>query len=401
MAHAPRLALIDRYVLRMTAWPMLACLGVTVISLVLERMLRLLDMLSQSSARFGSVVELTTNLLPHYIGLALPVAFFVALFIVITRLDDGAEVEAFLASGVPLTRLAAPFVGLGLVLMMLSLVVFGYLQPYSRYAYRAVLHAAVNAGWDGRLHGGAFVGDGDSFMTADSASLEGRRLQHVFIRRGTPGGGEEVITARAAQLATHPDGKHVTLLLQNGMRTSQSKGGTFDTLRFDTFAMQTSLAGATALMRARGGDERELTLGELAARATGPDPVIQRGALLAELYARLARSFVLPVLPLIAMPLGLAAKRKRRTAGLLLAGALLLAFQHSLQFGQGLAEAGRVSPELGVGLPFGLFAGFCLWMFAGSRRRPGETPIGRFVQGIGDGLERVQSLFRRPGQAVP
>ncbi|MET0272962.1 MAG: hypothetical protein ABW360_08230, partial [Phenylobacterium sp.] len=68
-----RLALIDRYVLRMTAWPMLACLGVTVISLVLERMLRLLDLLSQSSARFGPVVALTTNLLPHYIGLALPV----------------------------------------------------------------------------------------------------------------------------------------------------------------------------------------------------------------------------------------------------------------------------------------------------------------------------------------
>jgi lipopolysaccharide export system permease protein len=400
-AGAPRLALIDRYVLRMTGWPMLACLGVTVISLVLERMLRLLDMLSQSSSRFGSVVELTTNLLPHYIGLALPVAFFVALFIVITRLDDGSEVEAFLASGVPLTRLAAPYVALGMVLMTLSLIVFGYLQPYSRYAYRAVLHAAVNAGWDGRLHGGAFVTDGDSIMTADSASLEGRRLQRVFIRRSTPGGGEEVITAETAQLATHPDGKQVTLLLQKGMRTAESKSGTFDTLRFDSFVMQTSLAGATALMRARGGDERELTLGELAARAFGPDPVIPRGTLLAELYARLARSMVLPVLPLIALPLGLAAKRKRRTAGLLLAGALLLAFQHGLQFGQGLAEAGRVSPEVGVGAPFLLFTGFCVWMFAGSRQRPGETPIGRFVDDMGDVIERVQNLFRRPDRAVP
>ena len=61
---------------------MLACLGVTVVALLLERALRLLDMLSQSSARFGSVAELTANLLPHYLGLALPVAFFVALFIV-------------------------------------------------------------------------------------------------------------------------------------------------------------------------------------------------------------------------------------------------------------------------------------------------------------------------------
>jgi lipopolysaccharide export system permease protein len=384
----------------MTAWPMLACLGVTVVSLVLERMLRLLDLLSQSSARFGPVVQLTTNLLPHYIGLALPVAFFVALFIVITRLDDGSEVEAFLASGVPLTRLAAPYVALGLVLMTLSLIVFGYLQPYSRYAYRAVLHAAVNAGWDGRLHGGAFVTDGDSVMTADSASLEGRRLQRVFIRRSLPGGGEEVITAGSAQLATHPDGKQVTLLLQNGVRTSESKSGSFDTLKFDTFVMQTPLAGAIALMRARGGDERELTLGELAERATSPDPVIPRATLRAELYGRLARSAVLPFLPLIALPLGLAAKRKRRTAGLLLAGALLLAFQHGLQFGQGLAEAGKISPEIGVGGPFLLFTGFCVWMFAGSRKRPGETPIGRFVGGIGDIMERVQGFFRTPRGAT-
>ena len=113
-----RLALIDRYVLRMTAWPMLGCLGVTVISLLLERTLRLLDALSNSNSRFGSVAELAANLLPHYLGLALPVAFFVALFIVITRLDDGAEVEAFLASGIPLTRMAAPYVGLGLVLIL-------------------------------------------------------------------------------------------------------------------------------------------------------------------------------------------------------------------------------------------------------------------------------------------
>ncbi|WP_411289340.1 LptF/LptG family permease [Phenylobacterium sp.] len=391
---APHLALIDRYVLRMTAWPMLGCLGVTVTSLLLERTLRLLDLLSQSNSRFGSVLELTANLLPHYLGLALPVAFFVALFIVITKLDDGSEIEAFLASGVPLTRLAAPYVALGLVLMSISLVVFGYLQPYSRYAYRAVLHAAVNAGWDGRLHGGAFVSDGDNIMTADSASLEGRRLQHVFIRRATPGGGEEVLTARSAQLSPQPDGKTVTLVLQNGARLSENRSGDFDSLRFDTFTMQTNVADAAALLRSRGGDERELTLTELAIRAGSPMPVIPRETLLAELYGRLARSVVLPFLPLIALPLGLAAKRRRRTAGLLLAGALLLGFQHGLQFGQGLAETGRVSPEIGVGAPFFLFTGFCLWMFAGSRRRPGETPIGRFVQALGDSIERLQALLR-------
>jgi len=389
-----RLALIDRYVLRMTAWPMLGCLGVTVISLLLERTLRLLDMLSQSSARFGSVAELSANLLPHYLGLALPVAFFVALFIVITQLDDGSEVEAFLASGIPLTRMAAPYVALGLVLMSFSLVVFGYAQPYSRYAYRAVLYSAVNAGWNGRLDGGAFVNDGDSILTADGANLAGRQLNHLFIRRATPGGGEEVITAKTAELLPDKSGKNVTLNLQDGARISQSKEGTFSTLHFRNFVMQSDLEGAASLLRARGGDERELTLGELSQHAALPHPVIPRGTLLAELYARLAHSMILPLLPLIALPLGLAAKRKRRTAGLLFAGALFLAFQHGVQFGQGLAAAGKVSPEVGVGAPFFLFAGFAIWMFAGSRKRPGETPIGRFVGYVGDIIERIRKRLK-------
>jgi len=398
--RGPRLALIDRYTLKLTIWPMLGCLGVTVIALLLERTLRLLDMLSQSSTRFGSVMSLATDLLPHYLGLALPVAFFVALFIVITRLDDGSEVEAFLASGVPLTRMAAPYVALGLVLMAFSLVVFGYSQPYSRYAYRAVLYAAQNAGWNGRLDGGAFVQDGDSIMTADSADLEGRKLQRVFIRRALPTGGEEVVTARSAQLVSRPDGKQVTLVLQDGSRVSQNRTGTFDTLRFHTFVMQNNLAGATSLLRARGGDERELTLGELASKARESDPVIPRRALLAELYARLARSIVLPILPLIALPLGLAAKRQRRAAGLVLAGVLLLAFQNGLQFGQSLAKAGKVTPELGVGVPFFLFTGFCLWMFAGSRQRPGDTPIGRFVGNLAVGIDRVVALLPRRRRAM-
>jgi lipopolysaccharide export system permease protein len=241
---------------------------------------------------------------------------------------------------------------------------------------------------------GAFVNDGDSIMTADGANLAGRQLQRIFIRRATPGGGEEVITAKTAQLAPDKDRKNVTLTLHDGTRIGQSKDGTFDTLRFDTFVMQSSLEGAASLLRARGGDERELTLGELASQAAMPNPVIPRETLLAELYARLARSLILPFLPLIALPLGLAAKRKRRTAGLLFAGALFLAFQHGLQFGQGLAAAGKVSAEIGVGVPFFLFSGFAVWMFAGSRKRPGETPIGRFVGYVGDIIDRIRKRLK-------
>ena len=76
------LKMIDRYVIKLSAKPMAACLGVTLVVLLLERALRIFDLLAQSSARFGYVFELTANLIPHYLGLAMPASFFIAIFIV-------------------------------------------------------------------------------------------------------------------------------------------------------------------------------------------------------------------------------------------------------------------------------------------------------------------------------
>lgn len=402
--HSKRrgLRLIDRYVIKLITGPLLGCLVVVLTALLLERALRLLDILSQSNDRFNYVVQLTGQLVPHYLGLALPVAFFVALFIVIVRLNDGAEIDALLASGVSLTRLAAPLVALGLLLALISIAVFGYMQPYSRYAFRAVMHAAASAGWNGQLQSGAFVDEDNLIMTADQADQAGRRLERLFIRRTHKDGMEELITAKSAELRADPDGKTVTLVLQSGRRLMETPRGTFDVLEFKSFTTTAPLAGASALLRARGGDERELTLPELARRAKANDGFLPRPTLLAELYGRLARAAFLPFLPLIAFPLGLAAKRGRRAPGLVLAGILLLAFQHSLQLGQSLAEAGRIPAFIGIWLPFSLFTGFGVWMFMGSRHRPGETPITHLVAEGAELVSRVRALLgQKPAQAQP
>lgn len=390
-----RIPLVDRYMLKLVAWPMVGCLSVTVVALLLERVLRLLDALSQSSARFGYVTELATNLVPHYLGLALPVAFFVALFIVITKLSDGSEIDALLASGQSLSRIVAPFVCVGIVLSLFSVALFGYSQPYSRYAYRSVMHTAINAGWNGRLSGGAFIDEDNLLMTADDADAAGQKLTRVFIRRQDDKGREEVITAAAADLIADTAGGKVTLLLKRGQRVGVDAAGGYRTLAFDQFTTEIPLAGAATLLRSRGGDERELTLNELFHQATSGRSTLPRATLEAELYGRLARSAFLPFLPLLAFPLGLAAKRGRRAPGLIAAGLILLAFQHALLLGQGLAEAGKAHGGVAIGVPFLLFTGLSVWMFMGSLRRPGETPVTRLLARASELMDRAARLLTR------
>lgn len=375
------MSLIDRYLLRLAFWPMVGATGVTLIALLLERTLRLLDMLAASSDRFGFVAQLAVNLVPHYIGLTLPAAFFLALIVVVNRMNQASEVDALLASGVSLTRLAAPYIVLAAALSAVSLLVFGFLQPYSRYAYRAVLHTAQNAGWNGLVPAETILAPSKSLtMTTDEADAAGQRLSRIFIRRITESGREEITTAGMAEVRRTADGRNVRLILKDGQQLRFNDRGEPQLLSFKDFTMQLPMTGPARLLRARGGDERELTLFELADQAKSGHTVIPRETLKAELYGRLTRSLSLPLLPLLAVPLGLAAKRSGRAPGALVGGLLLLAFHHLTQLGQGFAETGRAPAELAVGGPFVGFAAIAFLVFFTSRDRPGETPIGRLTE---------------------
>jgi len=385
------LSLIDRYLLRLAFWPMVGATGVTLLALLLERILRLLDMLAASNDRFGYVAQLAVNLVPHYVGLTMPAAFFLALMVVVNRMNQASEVDALLAAGVSLTRLAAPYLLLAACLTAVSLMVFGFLQPYSRYAYRAVLHSARNAGWNGLVPAETILIPSKNLtMTTDEADAAGQRLSHVFIRRITEKGREEITTAGMAEIQRSPDGTTVKLLMQNGQQLRFNEQGRPEVLSFKDFTMQLPVTGPAKLLRARGGDERELTLLELAKQAGSGHSMISTAALKGELYARMAKAFVLPLLTLLGVPLGLAAKRSGRAPGMVVGGVLLLAFFHLVQLGQGLASTGRVSPELAVGGPFLGMTVIAFTVFFTSLKRPGETPVGRAMERLGTFLARFK-----------
>ncbi len=388
------MSLIDRYLLRLAFWPMVGATGVTLVALLLERVLRLLDLLSNSSDRFGFVAQLAVNLVPHYVGLTLPAAFFIALVVVVNRMNQASEVDALLAAGVSLSRLAMPFLALATALALISLMVFGFLQPYSRYAYRAVLHAAQNAGWSGAVPEGTIISPNDQLtMTTDEADAAGQRLTRVFIRRVGPSGREEVTTAGMAEVRRTEDGKNVQLILKDGQQLRFNQRGEPELLSFKDFTMQLPLTEPAKLLRARGGDERELNFFELLRQARSSTSVIPHETLTAELYGRLARAFSLPLLPLLGVPLGLSAKRSGRGPGIIVGGILLLGFHHLVQLGQSLAKSGRAAPEISVGTPVAVFTLICLVVFVTSRKRPGETPIGRMMEG----LSRIAARFRPKG----
>lgn len=388
---------IDRYLLGRTVGPMVAVLGSTMMAFMMERVLRSLDQLAQVDNGFGYLLELIVDLTPHYVGLTLPAAFFIALFVVIDRLNGQSEIDAMLATGMSLERITRPFLGLGLAMMVFSIALYGFIQPYSRYAYRAVLHAASNAGWNGEIRPQALLAPtADLLLTSDAVDASGQRLSGLFLRVIEADGREEVLTAKSADIRRHPDGQNVVLDLRDGQQVSTGVGAPAHMLTFSSLTLRLPLAPAARLLRNRGsGQETELTLLELAEYGYGEaEPPLPRQALLAELYSRLARAIALPLMPLLAAPLGVTAKRSGSGAAMAVAGLMLFAFQISLVFGQGLAAKGVTSAAIAQGLPFGLFAAACIGAFLTSRKFPGDNPINWVAGHIDDVFRATGRLFR-------
>jgi lipopolysaccharide export system permease protein len=382
-----RPSILDGYLLRMLGAPAGAVLGVTLVAFLLDQTLHLIDQLAANGARLGYLFGLITNLVPYELGLALPAAFFVSMFIVIARLDEESEIDAILSGGVSFERIVAPLVFAGMVLGVVSLLLVGYLQPYSRFGYRALLNAATEAGWTARLDPQVFINAGPDFtISADEADATGRRLKGVFIRRRTQTG-ETVVTAADGQLGLSRNQKTTDLRLDGGLILADAGRDAARLLRFGDFTDREDIA-AGEVLRPRGGDEQELTLPELLGESRRADALIPRPVLQAELYARLARSLAIPLLPLLALPLALAAKRGRRAPGMIIGAIILVLFHHGITLAKGFSAEGLLNPAVAMGGLFAILAGIAFWLFLSSRRRPGETPI----SGL---LLRLETLFER------
>jgi lipopolysaccharide export system permease protein len=381
---------LDLYMLRALAAPLAFVLGAILIAQLLERLLRLFDLVAATGAPVTSVFRMAAQLVPHYLGVALPAAFTVAMFLALARLSDDSEIDIVLSAGRSLVRVALPYFGLALALGAFSLYLFGHLQPLSRYAYRAELHQALHARWDAQVEENRFGHAGRGFVfNAESVAPDKRNLQGVFVHRRI-GDGEEVTTAPRGRLVPAEDGR-LLLELEDGLMVREPEPGHAWFGRFTKAVINADFNLTPPPFRARGGSVREMTLPELwAGMHDAGSSSSSPHRLAGEFHGRLARSVVLPLLPLLAIPLGMAAKRGRRAAGAIFTALALLALNHSLQFGESLAESGRADAALAVWLPLAVFAALCLWLFRSSLAWPGDNPLTRAESRVGEGLNRLR-----------
>jgi lipopolysaccharide export system permease protein len=392
---------LDRYVLAKTMWPLTGCIAVALIALLLERMVRLLDLVVNKGGPFFLILKMLANLIPHYLGIAIPAAFFVGVLVAVMRMSGDSELDAIHAMGVGLRRMVRPLMALAILLTMLSAAIIGYLQPYTRYAYQALVFTVTHTAWNTALERGTFfTGLGDMTIMVEGLSDNGRQLNGIFLYNRKPDGSATTTTAETGRLFRERSGLDLILRLHKGLWIQTAPDGRKATvLTFDNFDLPLEQALGTSVFRERGQMERELTLTELWQQRAEPPRGMTFARMDAELHGRLVRIASILFLPLLAMPLGIGSRRARRGVGLVVGVILLIFYHHLLQFAESLADNAVLPAPLALWLPFFGFVALSVWAFHLSATRPGYNPVTALIDRIGETGEGVRRLFLRRAPA--
>jgi lipopolysaccharide export system permease protein len=372
------LTIIDRYLIRQILLTCLVMTGVGLAILVLERLLRLFSLVANPNQAFSYVGQMLVLLLPHYLSIALPAAFFFGVLLTFRRLQRDSEFVVLSAIGQSLGRLLAPACGLALVMTVLAMIIVGWLSPHARYGYRALKAQVAEASLSAAVLGGTFINAQGVTFFAERAepAADGLRLAKVFVYQEAEDGGRVVVTGQHGLLGQLGADAIPVLVLEQGLRAEIPAGGRPETLTFSNLSWPV-IADEDGSFRPRGRDQRELTLPELwsfpATATSKPD----RGEVAAELHARLVLIATMPLLPLLAAPLALAGGPRRQRGGIVIGLLVLVVYYEALSFGEALAKRELLSPWIALWLPFGLLAAGSVWLFLrrlrGTGRRRGRA----------------------------
>ena len=364
------MSLIDRYILRAVMTPLILALCVAGALLLLEQMLRLFDFVLAEQGPVNVVWRMLANLLPHYLGLALPLGAFLGIMLAFRNLSMSSELDALSSSGASFGRMLRPVYLLMLLLMIFDFLLVSYIQPYARYEYRQIRFDVTSGALGIKIPAGEFVDISDRVtIRLGAINKETRNAEEIFLERRTLDGGKTTITAESGAISTTPDISTLLLKLETGRTLIISPDGeTIERSEFDSFDLEVALP-SIAVFPERGGDEREATFNEILTLLTSP------GANASPLYDdyragfhwRIIHPLTFLVMPILAIATGVTGRRRSSTLKPVIGIAILIVYHELLEeWATVVARNGELSPYISMWGIFAIFLMVSLSLYAGS-----------------------------------
>lgn len=232
--------ILQKYLSREVFHMMLSIMLILLVIMISVMFVRYLSMAAGGAMTFSTVVSLIGVVLPNYIGILLPISYFLSVVVVYGRMFADSELLVMMACGLSwwqLTKITMkPALLLSGILAILSL----YVVPEMSYHQDSLIQISsqksssnINLVETGRfisLQGGnqiVYIGDTDP-----KTSLS----KNIFIYRSMPNGATQIILAPYGYMQTDPNTQAQYLVLQNGRQYYATLGQlNYQMVTFDSY----------------------------------------------------------------------------------------------------------------------------------------------------------------------
>ncbi|HTK58130.1 MAG TPA: LPS export ABC transporter permease LptF [Sphingomicrobium sp.] len=384
--------LVDRYLARNIAVPLIGTLVLAAMLLVLDKMLRLFDFVINAGGPVSVVWRMLANLLPEYFSLGIPIGLLLGIILAFRKLALSSELDAMRGIGISYGRLLRVPYAFAVGLLLVNIAIVGWVDPYARYRYEGLRYELKSGALGASIKVGEFNQFGKRMtLRIDGSEQNGTRLRGIFTALDDKSGTRISATAAEGQFLSTDEPDTIIFRLKHGRLVQEGPNfATPRTLSFNSYDLPINLP-ATDAFRGRGNQEAELVLPELIARAYGGAAPARKDELAsrANLHFRLVEIAMMLMLPLLGIALAVPPKRSSSSLGIFMGIVMVVTYHKINQYAEGAGGQGRLQPELALWLPFLAFVGLILWMYHVLAHRPGGQPIGA-----------LEAAFAKLGKAV-
>lgn len=388
---------IDRYIFRLVLMPMLGVFALAASLLMLEKMLRLMEFVSTEGGPVTVVFRMLVNLIPEYAGLAIPLGVMLGILFAFRKLATTSELDVMRAVGLSYTRLLrVPYI-ITILLMAVNFIIVGYWQPLARYGYEQLDFELRSGALGASIKVGEFTQLEDRVaLRIEQSRDEGRELLGIFARIANDKGQVLSISARQGRFLANAENRNTIILrLTDGTIVQDMPSQTPRVLSFSQHDLPIDLPQIEEF-RARGVEAREYLLPQLTEIGWSEDASAEeRASAQAAFSYRMVEVVMMLMLPLLAVALAIPPKRSTSALGVFISIVMVVAYHKVNQYGQSVAELGRVDPLLSLWGPFALFGALIGWMYFRVAFVPGGQAIGALESFYAKLAKRVTALLRR------
>ncbi len=395
--------LIDRYLARSIAVPLIGSLILAAMLLVLDKMLRLFQYVVDAGGPVSVVWRMLANLLPEYLSLGIPIGLMLGILLAFRKLALSSELDALRGIGIGYGRLLRIPFAYAIPLAVINLFIVGYLEPYTHYRYEGLRFDLKSGALGAAIKVGEFNVLGKHLtLRIDRSENHGTQLYGIFVQRDDSKGMSIAATAEQGKFMSTDDPDTIIFRLTKGRLIQDSpRFPAPRTLAFELYDLPVALP-VIDQFRGRGGTTAdELYLHELwrLGYGNGTRDAVQRQIAQATLNFRLVEVVMMLMLPFLAVALAVPPKRSSSSLGIFLSIIIVVAYHKVNQYGEQMAAAGRVSPIISLWVPLVVLTALIFWMYHVLAHKPGGQPIGALERFSAKTVRIVRSMIPRLSQA--